>query len=124
VWLFPGGGLETGETEEECVAREMKEETNLDVRVVLLLLDEPPQPKESTTYKSIRTFLCEPLSEDAKPGNEPGTPPEVEEAGLIDIVEVKWFDLRNESNWDSTLINDPIIYLPLQRVRKKLGYLP
>jgi 8-oxo-dGTP diphosphatase len=124
VWLFPGGGLELGETEEECVKREMKEETNLDVRVVSLLLDEPPQPKESTTYASIRTFLCEPLSEDAKPGNEPGTPPEVEEAGLIDIVEVRWFDLRDESTWDLALVNDPIIYLPLQRLRRKLGYLP
>jgi 8-oxo-dGTP diphosphatase len=40
-WIFPGGGIEPGETEEECVKREMKEETNLDVEVKRLLLDEP-----------------------------------------------------------------------------------
>jgi 8-oxo-dGTP diphosphatase len=33
-WILPGGGIEPGETEEDCVRREMKEETNLDVRVV------------------------------------------------------------------------------------------
>ena len=31
VWLFPGGGIEADETEEDCVKREMKGETNLDV---------------------------------------------------------------------------------------------
>ncbi len=31
-WLIPGGGIEPGETEVECVIREMKEETCLDVR--------------------------------------------------------------------------------------------
>jgi 8-oxo-dGTP pyrophosphatase MutT (NUDIX family) len=85
-WILPGGGIEPGETEEDCVRREMKEETNLDVQVSALLLDEP--------------------------------------AGLNDIVEVRWFDLSNEEKWDSDLINDPIIYLPLQHIRGKLGYLP
>ena len=101
----------------------MKEETNLDVQVGALQLDETAG-QEARPYLQIRTFLCEPLSEDAKPGNEPGTPPEVEEAGLIDIVEVRWFDLRDESTWDPALVNDPIIYLPLQRLRRKIGYLP
>jgi 8-oxo-dGTP pyrophosphatase MutT (NUDIX family) len=85
-WILPGGGIEPGETEEDCVRWEMKEETNLDVQVSALLLDEP--------------------------------------AGLNDIVEVRWFDLSNEEKWDSDLINDPIIYLPLQHIRGKLGYLP
>lgn len=31
-WVIPGGGLDGSETEEECVIREMKEETNLDVK--------------------------------------------------------------------------------------------
>ena len=39
-WLLPGGGIEGDETEEECVIREMKEETDLDVRVERLLLDD------------------------------------------------------------------------------------
>ena len=32
-WLLPGGGREDCETEVECVIREMKEETGLDVKV-------------------------------------------------------------------------------------------
>ena len=40
-WVFPGGGLDEGETEERCVMREMKEETDLDVDVERLLFEEP-----------------------------------------------------------------------------------
>ena len=40
-WLLPGGGIEPDETEEDCVQREMWEETGLHVHVQCLLLDEP-----------------------------------------------------------------------------------
>jgi len=36
-WQIPGGGLEFGETVEECVIRELKEETGLDVQIVRLI---------------------------------------------------------------------------------------
>ena len=36
-WVIPGGHRESGELEEDCLVREMKEETNLDVRVEKLL---------------------------------------------------------------------------------------
>jgi 8-oxo-dGTP pyrophosphatase MutT (NUDIX family) len=124
VWLFPGGNIEPGETEEECVRREMKEETSLDVRVVSLLLDGSPQSGDRTTYYRMKTYLCEPTTGEASPGIEPEYDPKVKAAGPPDIVEVRWFDLRSEATWDPVLVNDPIIYLPLQQVRKKLGYLP
>jgi 8-oxo-dGTP diphosphatase len=34
MWEFPGGKIEDGETEEECIVREIKEELNLDIRTV------------------------------------------------------------------------------------------
>jgi 8-oxo-dGTP pyrophosphatase MutT (NUDIX family) len=114
--------MEPGETAEDCVKREMKEETNLDVKVKGLLFDEPALDGDNN-YQQYRTYLCEPLSSDAKPGYDPEYDPEVEAAGLHGIIEVKWFDMRSETNWDNALVNDPIIYLRIQSVRRKLGYL-
>ena len=37
-WLFPGGGLEYGETIESCAKRELKEETNLEIELGDLVL--------------------------------------------------------------------------------------
>ena len=36
-WVIPGGGLESGETPEQCTRREMQEETGLEVQVNRLL---------------------------------------------------------------------------------------
>ncbi|MFP4497553.1 MAG: NUDIX domain-containing protein [Vulcanimicrobiota bacterium] len=36
-WLVPGGGLDPGETIEECAIREIKEETNMDIKLLKLL---------------------------------------------------------------------------------------
>lgn len=39
-WTFPGGGVEEGETLDQAVVREVKEETGLDVRTIRLLFEE------------------------------------------------------------------------------------
>jgi 8-oxo-dGTP diphosphatase len=51
-WVFPGGTLEPGEGLDECAIREMKEEINLDVRIVKVLyladfLQPSASPEES-----------------------------------------------------------------------------
>jgi len=38
-WVFPGGGVEEGETNKEAVVREVKEETSLEVNKVKLAFD-------------------------------------------------------------------------------------
>ncbi|WP_162342542.1 (deoxy)nucleoside triphosphate pyrophosphohydrolase [Cyclobacterium salsum] len=33
-WEFPGGKMEVGESEEDCILREIKEELNIDIKLV------------------------------------------------------------------------------------------
>jgi ADP-ribose pyrophosphatase YjhB (NUDIX family) len=93
-WVIPGGGREDGETEEECVKREVKEETHLNVTVQQLLLDEPGHSDE----------------------------PEFEAAEGYAITEVGWFDLRDEATWETEVVTDPFTYPLLQQIRAALGY--
>ena len=119
-WLFPGGGMEPGETEEECVKREMKEETNLEVKVGPLLLNEQPVLNDPAygIIKNYKTYLCEPLSDEARAGFEP----EPGASEVYNIAEIRWFDLKDEKTWGTIIVDDPLIYLPLQLIRKKLRY--
>lgn len=116
-WLLPGGGIEEGESEEECVRREMHEETNLHVLVERLLLDQPAE--SGAVYKQRKTFLCSVLSGTATPGYEP----EEDAAASYGIVEVGWFDLRDENGWPALIKADSISYPQLLAVQKALGYI-
>ena len=116
-WLLPGGGMIAGETEQECVRREMLEETLLKVRVERLLMSEPAPI--NTYYQSLKTYLCVPIS-----GSEgPGAEPELEELDAgYSIVDVGWFDLRDESGWGKELTSDEITYSQLKQIGAVLGY--
>jgi ADP-ribose pyrophosphatase YjhB (NUDIX family) len=115
-WVIPGGGRLEGETEETCVIREMKEETNLDVQVVRLLLDEAREP--GRVYRRAKTYLCTVVGGEAQPGYEP----EPEVAQTYAIVEVGWFDLRDQAGWGEKLRSDAITYSLLHSLRSVLGH--
>jgi ADP-ribose pyrophosphatase YjhB (NUDIX family) len=87
-WVIPGGGREDGESEDTCVMREMKEETNLSIRVERLLLDEARPPGK--VYRRAKTYLCSVVGGEEHPGYEP----ELEAAQAYAIVEVRYFDYR------------------------------
>ena len=114
-WLLPGGGQEEGETEEQCVVREMKEETGLDVKVERLLMEMPELPGSIHRRK---TYLCSVVAGEARPGYEP----EPEASAIYSIVEVSWFDLRDETAWGEQVKLDPYTYPELTRVQALLGY--
>jgi ADP-ribose pyrophosphatase YjhB (NUDIX family) len=114
-WLLPGGTREDGESEEQAVTREMKEETSLDVKVERLLMEAPRSPGSDETHK---TYLCTVLAGEARPGYEP----EPEVAIYYRIAEVRWLDLRDEASWGEKVKADPYTYPELVKIREILGY--
>ena len=115
-WLFPGGGQEGAETEAECVVREMREETGLDVAAERLLFQTPVH--EPGDYKWRRTYLCRVLSGEAAPGYEP----ELDASDFYGISAVAWFDLRDPAAWDPQVLADPITRPQVEQIRAALGY--
>ncbi|MBV7337853.1 NUDIX domain-containing protein [Chloroflexi bacterium TSY] len=116
---MPGGGREEGETEEECVARELKEETHLAVNVRRLLQDEASPP--GSFYDWFKTYECTPIGGEARPGSEPEFDLEPHKFGY-EIIEVAWFDLRDESTWTVECLNSSITYATMRRISQVLGY--
>jgi ADP-ribose pyrophosphatase len=116
-WLLPGGGIEPPETPEQCVEREMREETGLTVRAERLLLDvASPGP----WYDREHTYLCAPLAGDAAPGDEP----EFVEQRPYDIVEVGWFSLASDGAWGDLVHADAVTLANLRRLQAALGHGP
>ncbi|HJR80775.1 MAG TPA: NUDIX hydrolase [Anaerolineales bacterium] len=115
-WVIPGGGQLPGESEEDCVKREVREETHLEVKIDRLILDESGIP--GGIYRRIKTYLCRIISGDPQPGSEP----EVDTAEHVTIIQIGWFDLRDPGTWDSLVLNDPITHPLLQRLRRALDY--
>lgn len=76
-WHIPGGHIMDGETEEEAVMREMKEECNLDVKVLEKIVD-----KIFEDF-SLAWYICS-TQGGAKAGD--------------DLQEVKWVDKKDVCN--------------------------
>lgn len=117
-WLFPGGGIEPDESEAECVAREMEEETGLEVAVGRLLFSFREPEYAGRIYTTLNTYLCTPIGGEARPGYEP----EPEAAASYSIAAVGWFDLRGTERWPDEVQADTITFSQLQEVRQVLGY--
>jgi hypothetical protein len=93
----------------------MREETNLVVSVERLLLEQIGDP--GGVYQRLKTYLCTVIDGEPQPGHEP----EVEASQLYGISEVRWFDLRNLSQWEDVK-SDPFTFPLVQRIRILLGY--
>ena len=115
VWLLPGGGREVGDADAAaCVAREVREETHLDVRVGRLLYEVPAHPDDSL-YRRWRTYHCTVVGGVAAPGVEP----EAEARHAIEAV--RWLDLAGEDAWDAELLADAFLAPQLRRIRRLLA---
>lgn len=113
-WLLPGGGRESGETPEQCLIREVREETQLTITVERLLLDDPAPAGD--VYQRFHTYLCRASTFAAGPGMEP----EPEAAAVYSIAAVSWFGLDDEASWRPEILADPLTAPLLRRIREAL----
>ena len=65
-WHIPSGKIQVGETAEEAVIREMKEEAGIDVKVKKLL----DESFFAETGLLVKWYLCSPITRDIKPGED------------------------------------------------------
>jgi 8-oxo-dGTP pyrophosphatase MutT (NUDIX family) len=115
-WLPPGGGREGNETPEECLVREIQEETGLIVSVERLLFTTPDMP--GGAYDFLHTYLCHPVSGTAAAGIEP----ETEFMPVLLIQDLDWFDLRDPATWRPKDELGVITFPWLEKLRAELGY--
>lgn len=83
VWERPGGKLEVGESFEQCIVREIKEETNLVVNPESMLLVEQNYDSTKESHWICIGYLCKYVSGQ----------PQLLEAEKHD--EIAWFDLND-----------------------------
>ena len=90
AWSLPGGTLELGKTIEQCLVREMKEETGLDVAIAeLLYVCDRIQENHHVVHM---TFLIERVGGKLQRGYEP-------ESGANIIKDVKMVSLDELQNY-------------------------
>lgn len=96
-WEFPGGKMEAGETEQETIIREIKEELDLDIVVTSKLITvEHTYPDFHLT---MHTYLCE------SPQSEPS---------LTEHLAFKWLDKDELIDLDWAGADVPIVEAILQ----------
>jgi len=81
-YALPGGFMDVGETIEHACIREVKEETNIDVKIIKMIgvfSDPKRDPRDHTVTIA---FLCEPLTDHENPKAQ-------DDAAALEIVPLK-----------------------------------
>lgn len=83
MWMMPGGHMKPGETIEECLVREMKEETGLDVEVGELFTTHSDPDQDPRHAALVLFFIVKPKNFD------------LEKFKVFEIADRKWFKLED-----------------------------
>ena len=92
LWEFPGGKKDPGESFEECVAREVKEEVDIDVRVHEKFMEIRRPYHERIIW--LNFFLCSHVAGEPRP---------------LDCEKVEWVRLEDLKNYAFPPANDQVI---------------
>jgi mutator protein MutT len=95
-WSLPGGGVELGETLEDSVVREMREETGLDIEVgpVIEVFDRITRDSNGDVryHFVLVDYLCWPV------GGELCASSDVEDARFVDPADLPQYNLTLKAN--------------------------
>ena len=90
-WEFPGGKVETGESEEKAIEREIKEEFEMDIKAKRFIINNICKYPEKTV--DLRLYECEYISGDFK---------------LHDHFEYAWVDIDKLLEYDLAKADIPL----------------
>lgn len=93
-YAIPGGHVEENESLSDCVIRELKEEMNIDIRIISYLGNIIVENKEENY------FYCEIVGGELKFGGE-----ELERCNDDNYYEIRWLDLNDIDNSDIRAIS-------------------
>jgi len=102
-WAVPGGRIEENESAEQCLKREMKEETGFDIESISLI-GIYSNPERDPRGIIAATYLCKIIKGIAKGGS--------------DASEARWFDLKTLPKLASDhgkMVEDALLLLRIQR---------
>ena len=95
-WSLPGGGVELGETLEDSIVREMREETGLDIEVgpVIEVFDRITRDSSGkVTYHFVLVdYLCWPVGGELRAGSD------VADARFVDPADLPQYNLTLKAN--------------------------
>ena len=115
-WGLPGGGQETGESEEEAALREAEEETGLKVKLLPVRFEKTLTEKR-ILYHRIVTFLAYPISGTAETGYEP----EADEYASYNyrLIGLKWQDFYDDADLKSFTLESMV---PIRQQLAEAGF--
>jgi len=89
-WVFPGGGVEEGETNEKALIRECKEELGVNIQVCNLFLEMDSKIPKTLGQREY-FYLCD--IEGGKLGTGDG--PEFNDSSYVGKYEIEWVNINN-----------------------------
>ncbi|MDP3882483.1 MAG: NUDIX domain-containing protein [Candidatus Staskawiczbacteria bacterium] len=89
-WVFPGGGVGEGETNEKALIRECKEELGVEVTVTDLFMEADSKIPKTLGQREY-FYFCEIKSGQLGSGNGP----EFNDSSYIGRYDIEWIDIDN-----------------------------